>query len=95
MLSHPLLVNDLVFLHGHVFIKHNLAEFNPDRGLNEANAVLPSIVNLPTRLQCLDVPIVEPVACQASYPGMISPRMMCVGFMDGGRDVCNVRFTIY
>ncbi|CAL8359355.1 unnamed protein product [Arctogadus glacialis] len=53
------------------------------------NMAMGGEVNLPTRLQCLDVPIVEPVACEASYPGMITARMMCVGFMDGGRDVCN------
>ena len=41
-------------------------------------------------LQCLDVPIVDSVECENSYPGMISPRMVCAGFMDGGKDTCNV-----
>ena len=36
-------------------------------------------------LQCLDVPIVDSVECENSYPGMISPRMVCAGFMDGGK----------
>ncbi|KAK0150815.1 Trypsin-1 [Merluccius polli] len=53
------------------------------------NMAMGGEVNLPTRLQCLDVPIVEEAACEAAYPGMISPRMMCVGYLDGGRDVCN------
>ncbi|KAJ8376971.1 hypothetical protein SKAU_G00075510 [Synaphobranchus kaupii] len=42
-----------------------------------------------TLLQCLDVPIVDPVACENSYPGMITRTMVCAGYMDGGRDVCN------
>ena len=46
-------------------------------------------VNLPIRLQCLDVPIVDDAQCKNSYPGMITQRMMCAGYMDGGRDVCN------
>lgn len=44
---------------------------------------------LPTRLQCLDVPVVDDAACERAYPGMISRRMMCAGYMDGGRDACN------
>ena len=49
---------------------------------------------MPFMLQCLDVPIVHTSDCEAAYPGMISPRMVCAGYMDGGRDACNVRFTI-
>ncbi|XP_061573194.1 trypsin-like [Cololabis saira] len=45
--------------------------------------------NLPIRLQCLDVPIVDEEECENSYPGMITRRMVCAGFMDGGRDACN------
>uniref|UniRef100_A0A667ZN76 trypsin n=1 Tax=Myripristis murdjan TaxID=586833 RepID=A0A667ZN76_9TELE len=46
-------------------------------------------VNMPTRLQCLDVPIVEDQDCENAYPGMITRRMMCAGYMEGGRDACN------
>lgn len=45
---------------------------------------------MPTRLQCLDVPVVDDEACEKAYPGMISRRMMCAGYMDGGKDACNV-----
>uniref|UniRef100_G3NGG0 trypsin n=1 Tax=Gasterosteus aculeatus aculeatus TaxID=481459 RepID=G3NGG0_GASAC len=45
--------------------------------------------NAPTRLQCLDVPIVDEQDCEDAYPGMISRRMVCAGYMDGGRDACN------
>uniref|UniRef100_A0A3Q3AGF6 trypsin n=1 Tax=Kryptolebias marmoratus TaxID=37003 RepID=A0A3Q3AGF6_KRYMA len=46
-------------------------------------------VNMPTRLQCLNVPIVEDSDCENAYPGMITRRMLCAGYMDGGRDACN------
>ncbi|XP_049903113.1 trypsin-like [Epinephelus moara] len=46
-------------------------------------------VNLPTRLQCLDVPILDEQDCENAYPGMITRRMMCAGYLDGGRDACN------
>ncbi|KAM7383205.1 hypothetical protein PAMP_002876 [Pampus punctatissimus] len=43
----------------------------------------------PDRLQCLDVPIVNEQDCENSYPGMITRRMVCAGYMEGGRDACN------
>uniref|UniRef100_A0A3B3VCZ6 trypsin n=1 Tax=Poecilia latipinna TaxID=48699 RepID=A0A3B3VCZ6_9TELE len=46
-------------------------------------------VNMPTRLQCLDAPIVDDKDCENAYPGMITRRMVCAGYMDGGRDACN------
>lgn len=57
-------------------------------------SVLPVAVNMPTRLQCLDVPIVDDEDCEKAYPDMISRRMVCAGYMNGGRDACNVSFTI-
>lgn len=50
---------------------------------------------MPTRLQCLDVPIVDEQVCQNAYPGMITRRMMCAGYMDGGRDACNVSLRVF
>lgn len=50
--------------------------------------------NLPTRLQCLDVPIIDDQDCENAYPGMITRRMLCAGYMDGGRDACNVSSTL-
>ncbi|KAK6326648.1 hypothetical protein J4Q44_G00022930 [Coregonus suidteri] len=46
-------------------------------------------VNMPARLQCLDVPILEDEKCEKAYPGMLTRRMVCAGYMDGGRDACN------
>ncbi|XP_076594244.1 trypsin-like [Chaetodon auriga] len=42
-----------------------------------------------TRLQCLDLPIVDDAECKRAYPDMITRRMVCAGYMDGGRDACN------
>ncbi|XP_071388879.1 trypsin-like [Centroberyx affinis] len=53
------------------------------------NTAMGDEVNMPTRLQCLDVPIVDEVDCENAYPGMITRRMVCAGYMDGGRDACN------
>nr|XP_046158845.1 trypsin-like [Oncorhynchus gorbuscha] len=46
-------------------------------------------VNMPAHLQCLDVPILEDEKCEMAYPGMLTRRMVCAGYMDGGRDACN------
>ncbi|XP_061093534.1 trypsin-like isoform X1 [Conger conger] len=46
-------------------------------------------VYMPTRLQCLDVPIVDDAECERAYPGMITRTMVCAGFMHGGQDACN------
>uniref|UniRef100_UPI00398EF5C0 trypsin-like isoform X2 n=1 Tax=Pristiophorus japonicus TaxID=55135 RepID=UPI00398EF5C0 len=39
-------------------------------------------------LQCLDAPVLSDADCHGAYPGMITDNMMCVGFMDGGKDSC-------
>ncbi|XP_053182900.1 transmembrane protease serine 11G-like [Scomber japonicus] len=53
------------------------------------NTALDGEVNMPTRLQCLDVPVTDEQDCENAYPGMITRRMFCAGYMDGGRDACN------
>ncbi|KAE8289038.1 Trypsin [Larimichthys crocea] len=53
------------------------------------NTAMDGTVVMPTRLQCLDVPIIDNETCENSYPGMITRRMMCAGFLDGGKDACN------
>lgn len=62
------------------------------RGFNDTVYVLPITVNMPTKLQCLDVPILDDQECENAYPGMITRRMMCAGHLEGGRDACNVSF---
>ena len=57
--------------------------------------VLSVTVNMPTRLQCLDVPVTDEQDCENAYPGMITRRMFCAGYMDGGRDACNVSFKSF
>ncbi|KAJ8376975.1 hypothetical protein SKAU_G00075550 [Synaphobranchus kaupii] len=47
-------------------------------------------VALPSTLQCLDIPILSDRDCEASYPGMITPTMFCAGYLEGGKDSCQV-----
>ncbi|XP_054477327.1 transmembrane protease serine 9-like [Anoplopoma fimbria] len=42
----------------------------------------------PFHLQCVEVPILSKKDCDASYPGMITERMVCAGYLEGGKDSC-------
>ncbi|TFJ97214.1 lymphocyte-specific protein 1 [Platysternon megacephalum] len=42
-------------------------------------------------LQCVEVPIVSDQVCERSYPGMITSTMMCAGYLEGGKDACQVK----
>ncbi|XP_028259509.1 transmembrane protease serine 9 [Parambassis ranga] len=44
-----------------------------------------SLTNL---LQKAAVNIIDQVDCQQSYGNVLTPNMMCAGFMEGGRDTC-------
>ncbi|EGW09007.1 Anionic trypsin-2, partial [Cricetulus griseus] len=39
-------------------------------------------------LQCLDAPLLPQADCEASYPGRITSKMVCAGFLEGGKDSC-------
>ncbi|XP_053306179.1 anionic trypsin-2-like [Spea bombifrons] len=45
-------------------------------------------VKNPDLLQCLDAPILTDWECHNSYPGQITKNMMCVGYLEGGKDSC-------
>uniref|UniRef100_A0A8C6XT02 Peptidase S1 domain-containing protein n=1 Tax=Naja naja TaxID=35670 RepID=A0A8C6XT02_NAJNA len=45
-------------------------------------------VNYPDLLQCLNAPILSDEECNAAYPGQITPNMVCVGYLEGGKDSC-------
>ncbi|KAM8815589.1 cationic trypsin-3 [Rhynchonycteris naso] len=44
--------------------------------------------NYPELLQCLEAPILSDSACRKAYPGQITNNMMCLGFLEGGKDSC-------
>uniref|UniRef100_A0A8C5Q0Z8 Trypsin n=1 Tax=Leptobrachium leishanense TaxID=445787 RepID=A0A8C5Q0Z8_9ANUR len=44
--------------------------------------------NYPDLLQCLTAPILTDAQCNAAYPGQITSNMICVGFIEGGKDSC-------
>ncbi|NWW00821.1 TRY1 protein, partial [Machaerirhynchus nigripectus] len=49
---------------------------------------LSSGTNYPDTLQCLKAPVLSAADCSDSYPGQITKNMMCVGFLEGGKDSC-------
>ncbi|XP_050828638.1 trypsin I-P1-like [Serinus canaria] len=49
---------------------------------------LSSGTNYPEQLQCLKAPVLSAKQCSAAYPGKITNNMMCVGFLEGGKDSC-------
>ncbi|XP_065705528.2 trypsin-like [Patagioenas fasciata] len=42
----------------------------------------------PDDLQCLDAPVLTSSQCNQAYPGEITSNMICVGFLEGGKDSC-------
>ncbi|NWQ72485.1 TRY1 protein, partial [Neopipo cinnamomea] len=42
----------------------------------------------PDDLQCLKAPVLSATDCKNAYPGQITDNMMCVGFLEGGKDSC-------
>uniref|UniRef100_A0A8C5PXS5 Peptidase S1 domain-containing protein n=1 Tax=Leptobrachium leishanense TaxID=445787 RepID=A0A8C5PXS5_9ANUR len=44
--------------------------------------------NYPNLLQCLEAPILTDAQCNSAYPGQITANMICVGFIEGGKDSC-------
>ncbi|XP_049631518.1 serine protease 1 [Suncus etruscus] len=44
--------------------------------------------NYPELLQCLQAPILSDSVCRNAYPGQISSNMICLGYLEGGKDSC-------
>ncbi|XP_063290684.1 trypsin isoform X1 [Pelobates fuscus] len=44
--------------------------------------------NYPNDLQCLNAPILTDSQCSNAYPGEITSNMICVGYIEGGKDSC-------
>ncbi|XP_071062171.1 trypsin-2-like [Pseudochaenichthys georgianus] len=42
----------------------------------------------PLYLQCVEDPILSHKDCDGSYPGLITDRMVCAGYLEGGMDAC-------
>lgn len=46
-------------------------------------------------LHCVEVPILSDNDCENSYPGRITESMMCAGYLEGGKDACQVFLLSY
>ncbi|KAM8924300.1 trypsin-like isoform 2-T2 [Pelodytes ibericus] len=44
--------------------------------------------NYPNHLQCLDAPVLTASQCSNAYPGEITGNMICIGYIEGGKDSC-------
>ncbi|XP_007522363.1 serine protease 1 [Erinaceus europaeus] len=44
--------------------------------------------NYPELLQCLNAPILSDSVCRNAYPGEITNNMICLGYLEGGKDSC-------
>ncbi|XP_032058360.1 trypsin I-P1 isoform X1 [Aythya fuligula] len=42
----------------------------------------------PDKLQCLKAPVLSSSQCSSAYPGRITSNMICVGYLEGGKDSC-------
>ncbi|XP_065532169.1 trypsin I-P1-like isoform X2 [Lathamus discolor] len=42
----------------------------------------------PDTLQCLKAPVLSTSQCNSAYPGSITSNMICIGFLEGGKDSC-------
>ncbi|CAJ0953145.1 unnamed protein product [Ranitomeya imitator] len=49
---------------------------------------LSSGTNMPNLLQCVDAPVLTAAQCSNAYPGEITSNMICVGYLEGGKDSC-------
>ncbi|NP_001307362.1 trypsin domain-containing protein precursor [Danio rerio] len=44
--------------------------------------------SISSTLQCLELPILSKADCKSAYGRVITKKMFCAGFMDGGKDSC-------
>uniref|UniRef100_A0A8C8SB09 Peptidase S1 domain-containing protein n=1 Tax=Pelusios castaneus TaxID=367368 RepID=A0A8C8SB09_9SAUR len=44
--------------------------------------------NYPDLLQCLKAPVLSSSQCSNAYPGQITNNMLCIGYLEGGKDSC-------
>jgi len=48
-----------------------------------------------TKLMQVDVPVITNELCNEQYEDRITPRMICAGYPDGGRDSCQGEIYVF
>lgn len=54
---------------------------------------LPFPARYPAKLQCLEAPLLSDDTCFNAYPFQITENMICAGYLEGGKDSCQVMQT--
>lgn len=54
------------------------------------NTFLSFPARYPGKLQCLDAPLLSDDTCFNAYPFQITENMICAGYLEGGKDSCQV-----
>lgn len=49
----------------------------------------------PDKLQCLEVPLLSDDTCFNAYPFQITENMICAGYLEGGKDSCQVTSLLH
>ncbi|XP_039389031.1 trypsin I-P1-like isoform X3 [Mauremys reevesii] len=49
---------------------------------------LSSGTNFPDLLQCVKAPVLSSSQCSSAYQGKITSNMICIGYLEGGKDSC-------
>lgn len=53
------------------------------------NRMIAGEASYPSRLRCVNLPLISSSRCDSLYSGQISEAMFCLGVSEGGRDACD------
>uniref|UniRef100_A0A668VU91 trypsin n=1 Tax=Oreochromis aureus TaxID=47969 RepID=A0A668VU91_OREAU len=53
-----------------------------------------AVTRYPDTLQCLEVPLLSDDTCFNAYPFQITENMICAGYLEGGKDSCQLQGVV-
>lgn len=68
----------------------NHVEFNVVERKHSAHVFVSFSARYPNMLQCLEAPILSDDTCFNAYPFQVTENMICAGYLEGGKDSCQV-----
>ena len=57
--------------------------------------ILYPLVNYASVLQCLNMPVLSKSQCEDAYGQRITDNMFCAGYLEGGKDSCQVHIFFF